>query len=364
MIKKIAAFAATVLFIFTASASAEREWLEPEFAEGDYAIAVIPDIQNMTRYYPDVLDNMFNWLHGNAEKRKIKFAVQVGDLTDANVTTEWMRVRENFAKLDGVVPYAFVLGNHDYYDGNVPERNSSFFNLYLPYGKHSQTPYFGGAYEENKMDNAYYHFAAGGTDYMVLCLEMLPRAPVVDWANEVVAANPDRRVIIATHLYMAADGGHFEYSYSPEDYSGKDIWDNLASLHENIIMVFGGHFHNDDIVMRADTGINGNVVHQFLIDAQDMDYYRQGVGMLAIMTFSDGGNDVAVNWYSARENALFKENNQFSFSIVEKILEEEEKTNTGNKSILPVVIIIGAAALAIFAAIVIRYAVTARGKIR
>lgn len=293
-----------------------REWLKPEFARGDYSIAIIPDIQIMTLLYPDVLDNMIDWIKDNAKKLNIKFAIEVGDLTEANSAAEWVRVRENFAKLDGEVPYAFVPGNHDY-AGILPAlRDTSEFNFYLPYSKYSKMPYFGGAYEEGKLDNAYYFFTAGDTDYMVLCLEMLPRASVVAWANRITKEHPGCSVIVTCHSYLnytgERDGSDM---YDTEGSSGSELWENFVSLHKNIIMVLSGHIHYDDIVMRSDKGIHKNIVHQFLTDVQEMDYYLGGVGMIALMTFSGEGNETAVNWYSTKKNALFRDCNQFSFKI-------------------------------------------------
>ena len=80
-------------------------------------------------------------------------------------------------------------------------------------------------------------------------------------------------------------------------------------------MVLCGHIHYDDLVMRIDTGIYGNAIPQLLVDAQDMDYYHEGVGMIALLTFNNNGRDVAVNWYSVKEGKLFRDWNQFTFSI-------------------------------------------------
>jgi len=339
-----------VIFSVSASEIADGEWLAPEFAEGDYTIAVIPDIQIMTRLYPDALNHMFDWIRANAETRKIKFVIQVGDLTDANTTDEWMRVRDNFAKLDGAAPYAFVPGNHDYYGRAIELRDTSLFNFYLPYGKYSQTSTFGGAYEEEKLDNAYYYFTAGETNYMVLCLEILPRDSVIDWANGIVADNPERRVIVATHLYMKYEGEYISSNgYISYGNGGKEIWDKFVSLHENIIMVLCGHIHNADIIMRTDKGINGNIVQQFMMDVQDMDYYRKGAGMIALLTFTNNGQNVAVNWYSTKEDALFREKNQFSFNI--NVKTEDNTKIPENK--LPVIFFISTGGIVLLAGLVL-----------
>ena len=181
------------------------EWLEPEFAEGDYTLAVIPDIQFLTLYHQDVLNALFNWLQDNAKTCNIQFVIQVGDLTDNNTVVEWQLIKDNLAKLDDVVPYVFIPGNHDY-KGMPYDRDTDLFNSYLPYSIHSQTSIFGGSYEDNKLDNAYYYFTSSDANYLVLCLEMVPRNPVLNWANEVVAANPACRVIVVTHSYLSSDG--------------------------------------------------------------------------------------------------------------------------------------------------------------
>jgi hypothetical protein len=155
---------------------------------------------------------------------------------------------------------------------------------------------------------------------MVLCLEVVPRNPVLEWANAVVAANPDCSVIVVTHVYLSSDGRYdVSSAYDPVGNSGEEIWDKLVSQHVNIIMVLCGHIHYDDLVMRIDTGVYGNVVPQLLLDAQDMDYYHEGVGMIALLTFSNNGRDVDVNWYSVKEGKLFRDWNQFTFSVEQKI---------------------------------------------
>jgi hypothetical protein len=297
-----------------------NEWLEPEFAEGDYTIAVIPDIQFLTFYHQDVLNSLFNWIQNNAEARNIQFVIQVGDLTDKNTVVEWQLVKDNFNKLDDAgVSYVFIPGNHDY-KGMPSDRDTELFNTYLPYAIYSQTSIFGGSYENDKLDNAYYYFTTTDTTYLMLCLEMVPRDPVLDWANKVVTANSDCRAIVITHAYLSSDGSYDVSSgYDTNGNSGQAIWDKFVSQHANIIMVLCGHIHYDDLVMRIDTGIYGNEVPQLLVDAQDMDYYHEGVGMIALLTFNNGGRNVAVNWYSVKEDKLFRDWNQFTFSVEQEI---------------------------------------------
>ena len=55
------------------------------------------------------------WIIANRDRYNIKYVVQLGDLVDSPTdTTQWTNARAALTMLDGVVPYAFVPGNHDY----------------------------------------------------------------------------------------------------------------------------------------------------------------------------------------------------------------------------------------------------------
>ena len=117
------------------------------------------------------------------------------------------------------------------------------------------------AYEDNKLDNAYYYFTTDDATYLMLCLDFVPRDPVLEWANDVVEANLDCRVIVVTHSYLSYDGSYDDSSgYDTAGNNGQNVWDKLVSQHANIIMVLCGHIHYDDLVLRVDRGIYGNVV--------------------------------------------------------------------------------------------------------
>ena len=100
-------------------------------------------------------------------------------------------------RLDGKVPYVLTVGNHDLGEkGRTDTRNSWLFNRYFPYEKYSLDKHFGGAFELGKMENAWYTFRAGGTDWIVLSLEFGPRNKVLEWAEEVIRNHPNKNVII------------------------------------------------------------------------------------------------------------------------------------------------------------------------
>ena len=46
----------------------------------DYSFAVIGDIQSLTYYYPERLQDMYQWIADNAVAKKMIYAVGLGDV--------------------------------------------------------------------------------------------------------------------------------------------------------------------------------------------------------------------------------------------------------------------------------------------
>lgn len=292
-------------------------WFEGEIAEGDYRIAVIPDTQNLTSNYYEKLTAMTNWIKDQSGALNIGLAVQVGDLVNGNGNQwEWDRIKAGMSILDGFVPYVFVPGNHD-----TNTRDTTMFNKNFPSAKYTAAESFGGAYEEGKMDNTYSYFLLGDVEYMTLAMEPAPRAEVIAWANEVAEENQDKKIIVVTHIYLNHDGNRTnsesqdQPNYLNDAFTGDEIWDEFASRHENIVMVLSGHVGYPDLAVREDTGVHGNKVQQVLCDAQFFDSEMGGLGMVMLMTFHEGSDEVDINWYSTDKNKLFRKKNQLSVSL-------------------------------------------------
>lgn len=298
--------------------------------EGYHSIAVIPDTQWLTAIKPKNFTKLTTWLKDNKERLGIKFAIHVGDIVDSNSNnTQWINAQKSMNVLDGHIPYVFSGGNHDIEVNRIDgvaygTRNAAQMNKYFPYEKFSSQQSFGGAYEEGKMDNTYSYFTVGGVDFMTISLEPFPRDDVLDWANKIVAEHSDRRVIVTTHVYMYYDGkpttesAQHNLVYTDGANTGQQIWDEFASKHKNIISVVSGHVGYPDILMKEAIGEHGNVVQQVLCDAQFMDREdgesgsKQGLGMIMLMSFQEGSDEVHVNWYSTVRNKFFRQSNQFT----------------------------------------------------
>ena len=87
--------------------------------------------------------------------------VALGDITDGNTPAEWERTRDALGNLDGHVPYAVVMGNHDYSGSRKGSTDrDSPMNRYFPVSQFNGQPTFGGVIKAGHVENAYYLFSA------------------------------------------------------------------------------------------------------------------------------------------------------------------------------------------------------------
>ncbi len=293
----------------------EPAWIDPEdvtpLDDYAYSFAVIGDTQYLLDSYPEKMTEIYDWLVENKDEHKINYVMGLGDIVEhlyfenkgENIAKEWQLAREVISKLNGVIPYSLVRGNHD---------GSRFFNE--TFGTDEYLAGVDGTYD-GKIENTYRTFVAGNYKYMVLTLDYEPSSEVLAWASGVIENNPDCRVIINTHSYLHHDGTYDVGGESGNEPVGQKIWDELAKKHSNIMMVLCGHVPHDPIVYRQDEGDNGNVVTQMLIDPQDLDLHNTPTGMIAMLYFSEDGENVQVRYYSSVRNQYFGLENQFTLNL-------------------------------------------------
>jgi hypothetical protein len=239
-----------------------------------FSIVLLPDTQYYTEKLPDDPDNTYylqaQWIIDHQAADNILMAVHLGDITDNNTSSEWSIASQAHAMLDSAgVPYSVVPGNHDYKDGSDWGRGETQHDDWFGEHRFAGRPWWGGSYE-GSTTSSWVTFEAGDLSFLVLSLEYAPRKDQLCWADEVIAAHPDHRVIIATHCYLTRGGG-YATSCPSDDYTatgsdGETIWDELASRHSNVMMVVSGHIGGSEHVIG--TGNNGNPVHQLLVDYQ------------------------------------------------------------------------------------------------
>ena len=292
---------------------------DESFGEYDYTYAIFPDIQLMTHWNPNRLHRTIQWLADNKDELKLEFAMFVGDLSDVGYTEElYERASAAMSRLDNVVPYCFVPGNHDY-DDNAKTRQQEYFKTHFPIAKHSKLPGFGGAFEDDKMSNTYYTFNAKGVKYLVLNLEYKPRLSVLRWANVIVDAHPDHRVIMATHSYLTAEGLFSPISkVGNEGNGGQVIYDNLMVKHPNIFLGVGGHESMDDAFTNITYGENNNKIINMLVDAQSSRYKGDAwLDVFLLVHVNEKEKTMNLRYFSPDEGKVYNIQNQYEIHFAD-----------------------------------------------
>ncbi len=291
-------------------ASTHMEPGAPEAASGAFTIAIMPDTQLYAQLHPEIFHKQTQWIADNAAKYSIRFMIQVGDVTQTSADVEWGVAADAFKRLDGKVLWTSSPGNHDYGGKLQVNTHRSPFSVWLPLSMFQAMSTFGGSYEQQsaKVDNNWHQFEAGGRKWLVIGLEFAPRAGVLRWASEVIAAHPQHSVIIFTHAYLdpktnerirlSASVGKDKTPESvpvekPDITQPEELW-QMASKHANVVMILSGHASYSN--HRASQAQAGQLVQEMVVDYQrDV---NGGNGWLRLLQFLPDGKTVRCQDYS------------------------------------------------------------------
>jgi hypothetical protein len=297
-----------------------------------WSMVVFPDTQNYSKSSRDlpIFSQMTNWVVDNKDQYKIKLVMQEGDLVNNNDTEtpssgdqtgdqQWANARAAMSILDGHVPYIITAGNHDLGTTSAQTRDTQFNDYFNQTQNPLNDPALGGilkGYKDpGKLENAYFELKApDGRDLLIFSLEFWPRQSTVAWANQIadLPQYQDHAAVLLTHSYLnhnntRTNAGPTSYPGISDDYNdGEQLWQELVKLHPNFEMTFSGHVGGDGIAYLKSTGIEGNSVHQMLINAQFET--NGGNGWFRIVEFLKDGKTARVRTFSpflgyARTNA-------------------------------------------------------------
>ena len=297
-----------------------------------WSLVILPDTQVYARKYPGLFHLQTQWIVENKDKYNIVYLLQNGDVTDNNVPLQWQHASEAFARLDGKVPYAIALGNHDFGPNGSTQDRFTLANEYFPVSRFQDQPTFGGTMEAGKIDNTFHVFKAAGQRYLILCLEFGPRDEVLEWANDIVSKHPHHKIIVMTHAYLYSDSTRYDWkaeekkeNWNPHDYpigksdtttvnDGQEMWDKLVKKHSNMFMTINGHVLNDGLGYLDSQGDHGNTVHQMLVNFQMLPV--GGEGWLRMLHFQPDGKTIRVEDYSPLfETFNTNPDNQFTITL-------------------------------------------------
>lgn len=281
----------------------------------DYSFCVVGDTQMTVDYDPTNMHYLYDWIVANKNSKNIKYVFGMGDITNHSADDEWEIAYNEISKLNGVVDYAVVRGNHDTSEGfNAIFNNAEYKAM------------FDGFYTDELVENSYVAFTVGDVKYLHITLDWRASDSVLSWASGIIEQYYDHRVIISTHAFLAADGNLLTEGYSSygASNSGEQMWNKMLSKHENVFLILSGHVFSTDIVCTQLEGVHGNTVTAIVSNGQTLDLKNGAMGLVSMLYFSKDGKSVAVEYYSTVYDKYLKNCNQFTIDIPEYTEAEPE----------------------------------------
>ena len=287
-------------------------------AAEDFTIVLIPDTQGYTLSTTNefTFDQQTQWIVDQTDDLNVKFAIHLGDIVESwpNVN-HWNRASRAMKILDDAgVPNSVLPGNHDL---NITTGESSTYDSYFPPSRYSTATWnspsvrYGGYLGQNqfgpdgidrKNKDNYALLDAGGLKLLILNLEFESPAYSLQWAQRVINAHPDRRVILATHGFITTGGTRSNTVIRTDTVpkTANDVWNELVYPNCNIFMVVNGHWHDGDLgeARRTDANSCGTPVHQVLSDYQER--VNGGDGWLRYYTFHPDSDTIDAYTYSPK----------------------------------------------------------------
>lgn len=285
----------------------------------DFTVVVLPDPQNETQFFPQVLNSQAQWIVNNRQALNIQMVLTEGDnINDGASTAQLQNIDAAFRLLDNAgMPYLLAVGNHDY-NGFNPKasRNLSGFNQWFGPGRYSGKAFFGGNFPSGSNANSYAVVTINGKQVLLMTLEFRATGASLDWAESILSANADKEAIVVAHSFVLKNGFREDQCDDQDmpagNATGQETWTRLRK-HSNVIMVLSGHFTGGSGARRSDLGDNKNLVNQLFADYQD--FANGGNGWLRIMTFHPTNNTISVSTYSPFLNQNMTDaSNQFTLT--------------------------------------------------
>ena len=311
--------------------------------ESEYknTFVVLPDTQNyvtkdtstQSMGDPENNDVIAEWIVDNVDSKNIITVMHCGDITQNATPLEFEWVYKSYSILDGVLPYLFTMGNHDYpsLGGTGAEiRDASNFNAMWNYDYYAELNkmYNGfGVFEEGHMENAYIIFSDGVNEFILFVLELSPRDEVLEWADRIAKKHSDKNAILVTHALMKidtkftgeegvdADAFGYMLSESSTVNEGVDIMEKLIKRNDNFIAVFCGHQGASDLAFQKRTVMTngGSAVQVVIVDTSAAEkHFPSNSGVIGIMEYNDNG-EVVSYMYSPKNDAFFNTDNYYEY---------------------------------------------------
>ncbi len=267
----------------------------------DFTIVALPD----TQYYcsgsyggqADMFYSQTSWIVEQREALNIVYVAHEGDLVNDgdDAPEQWLIADEALSILEDPVttglydgiPYGIAAGNHDQSPLGDPNGTTDLLNKYFGVDRSADRAYYGDHWDENN-DDHYVVFDAGGMSFLVLDLEYDQSGAdtgVLDWADQVITAHPDHRVMVVGHHLIEEDGELSD--------QGQDVYAAIGH-HDSLFMMLSGHLTAE--VWRSDPAGDTGTVYTLMADYKFDG--NGGDGWLRFMEFSPSTAEIHIQTYS------------------------------------------------------------------
>lgn len=292
-----------------------------EKQDNEHYVVVFGDIQMYTygwaiKYYQSSIDWILKQIDNGLD---ICAVLQVGDITQDNIESQWQAFRDVTISLAERVPFFVCTGNHDYQwkgASKIHNRNSTLINEYahFPLADQSIVEY----YEGNSLENYISKIHLGKDIINLLVMEFGPREKVVEWACSYVQNHNNERFILMTHEWLSAKGERMQTGTTAElqfegysSYSTPEvIWERLVKDNDNMACVICGHEENFSCLYQT-VNAYGRPIPQILFNLQFLPNGGNGIVQIWSVKDNDDGFHVCAydtlleDWYLPESTSYY-----------------------------------------------------------
>ncbi len=338
LIRIFALFLLMAALCITASAKIEdmpKDWV----GEDEFTVVSIHTTSALVDGLKDTesLEDLMYWIEDHKETYNIKYVSFLDDLigsttvSSLDLTTALEELQKDTALLkqvetladiasiltDAGISYGLSYGPSDYLRNGLFRENAftDFFSIDNMINEEMDL-------QEYTSENFAVSFFVGDVPYMIVQLELWPRAATVDWFNTLMKDNPDKRTIVYTSSFLDKKGemytlwdwskvsGIYVPSYS-KDYNtdvdgfnlgnldhpldGDALWDQAFKNYDNIMAVISAHALTDnDIKIKTLTNPNGYQTAALVANSSST--LNPAHGAVAVFTKFSNDGEITAMW--------------------------------------------------------------------
>ena len=228
--------------------------------DAPFTIVVLPDTQGYAKDLRPEFGHQVDWVLENRTSANIAFVSHVGDLVQngSRVRAEWELADDVMSRLDGVIPWAVALGNHDYNKFNGCGGGAVAYAEFFGADRFEKFDWFGGV--SDSALSTYQVVETGWRTMLFLHLEIDVPEATMAWAQGVIDEHPGMPTVISVHNYLSCGlKKRWRRPHcNPRGNSAEITWRKLIRTNPQVFLVLAGHSpgeHHQVSINEADTQV-------------------------------------------------------------------------------------------------------------